>query len=552
MIETGKVPNEDYAEYLISTAKRTVKQEDSLIRQIVYTGLSAKTPDPINLGIIAPTSEGKTYPVIETLKLFPKEMVSKIGSMSTKVLVRHKGVLVDENNEPIGEKIKALKIQRLEHKKGDAEYQSITLQLQDLFDKAHYRIKLSSLILVFLEPPHHELWTLLKPILAHDSYFIEHPFVDRTEHKGFEVKNIVTEGFPACIFCSAKDESDWPVWPEIVTRFLITSPNMKQDKYKESNILIGMRKGLPGLLQKQLIVSDDQIELARNCCRYVLQEIESRFAGQDPERPFNPVWIPYRDILAKALPATKGSDVRTAKRIFSFLNIVPLARLHLRPTLFYDVESLAIASLDDLGEVLRITHSLDGIPAYKLDFFKEVFCKCYQSKGESITSRELCEYVKITIGKNLTTDNMKKTYLNELQNAGYIDCRQKTKEEGDAREYIYWPVVDISNYTNSDRFDNYLQNPRINLSKTYDYPEKGWLLHEILAIKKYRMHFLDSERNQLTVEQFLDAYKPELLIRYFAKPLIVYKSQRLGRIQQIPEKEWSEQSRKISNWQTFL
>jgi hypothetical protein len=80
--------------------KKTVKQEDSLVRQICYTGLSAYTNDPINLGIIAPTSEGKTYPVIESIKLFPKEDVWLIGKMSTKMLVRQKGTLVDENNEP--------------------------------------------------------------------------------------------------------------------------------------------------------------------------------------------------------------------------------------------------------------------------------------------------------------------------------------------------------------------------------------------------------------------------------------------------------------------
>jgi hypothetical protein len=71
--------------------------------------LSAYTNDPINLGIIAPTSEGKTYPVIESIKPFPKEDVWLIGSMSTKLLVRQKGVLVDKYNDPLKPKIKELK-----------------------------------------------------------------------------------------------------------------------------------------------------------------------------------------------------------------------------------------------------------------------------------------------------------------------------------------------------------------------------------------------------------------------------------------------------------
>jgi hypothetical protein len=52
-----KVPDRDYVEYAIKTLKKTIKQEDALVRQICYTGLSAYTDDPINLGIIAPTSE---------------------------------------------------------------------------------------------------------------------------------------------------------------------------------------------------------------------------------------------------------------------------------------------------------------------------------------------------------------------------------------------------------------------------------------------------------------------------------------------------------------
>jgi hypothetical protein len=73
--EAPDIPNKEYSEYVVKIVKKTVKQEDSLIRQIVYTALSADTKDPINLGILAPTSEGKTYPVIESLQYFPKSKI---------------------------------------------------------------------------------------------------------------------------------------------------------------------------------------------------------------------------------------------------------------------------------------------------------------------------------------------------------------------------------------------------------------------------------------------------------------------------------------------
>jgi hypothetical protein len=102
--------NDDYVEYLIQIVKKTVKCEDSLIRQILYTGLSSYIrDDPINLGIMAPTSEGKTYPVEECIKFFPREDVYKVGSMSAKTLVRDKGMLVDKNLNPIEDKLRELK-----------------------------------------------------------------------------------------------------------------------------------------------------------------------------------------------------------------------------------------------------------------------------------------------------------------------------------------------------------------------------------------------------------------------------------------------------------
>ena len=101
--------DKDFAEFVINTARRTVKQENSLVRQIFYTAISKDTADPGNLGIVAPTSEGKTYPVIEVLKFFPTEDVHYIGRMSTMTLVRQKGILIDSNNKPVKDRLGNLK-----------------------------------------------------------------------------------------------------------------------------------------------------------------------------------------------------------------------------------------------------------------------------------------------------------------------------------------------------------------------------------------------------------------------------------------------------------
>ena len=136
---------------------------------------------------MAPTSEGKTYPVEETIKLFPKEDVYKIGSMSAKALVREKGILVDKYNQPLEERLKELRKNKNKTKDSE-EKEQITDQITELYEDSKYLIDLRGKILVFLEPPDKEVWAILKPILSHDSFEIEFPFVDKNERDGLYTK----------------------------------------------------------------------------------------------------------------------------------------------------------------------------------------------------------------------------------------------------------------------------------------------------------------------------------------------------------------------------
>jgi hypothetical protein len=79
------IPDQDYVNHIVNTVKKTVKCEDALVRQILYTAVSKNTSNPQNLGILCPTSEGKTYAVTETLGYLPKREVWNIGAMSPKV-----------------------------------------------------------------------------------------------------------------------------------------------------------------------------------------------------------------------------------------------------------------------------------------------------------------------------------------------------------------------------------------------------------------------------------------------------------------------------------
>jgi hypothetical protein len=511
--------NDDYVEYLIQIVKKTVKCEDSLIRQILYTGLSSYIrDDPINLGIMAPTSEGKTYPVEECIKFFPREDVYKVGSMSAKTLVRDKGMLVDKNLNPIEDKLRELKkkAKRLSKKNEQDEKEKIDEEIEKLYKDAKTLIDLRGKILVFLEPPDKEVWNILKPILSHDSFEIEYPFVNQTDKDGHETKKVIVRGWPSCIFCSARDESKWEMWSEVKSRFLTSSPNMIPQKYQESTKLIALRKGLPNSIQQLTIISDNEINLAKQCILLIKQKINDLSIQSNNSNGKISVWIPYAQLLQKELPSNKGTDVRLVKRIFSLLNIVPIVKLNLRNLLVLENEISIIADLQDLKEVLLITQSVEGIPQYKIDYLNNIFYPLYNSKtkpdsnsdgskqedNNGVTVRQLCEYFKHIEGKSISTDNMKKTYLNELINNGLIDYESS---KIDSRQYIYYPlgeplynttsvtynnhIENISSVPNLNRFDNFSQLHCVIYEKIMKNLNETWLFSEIIMLLGYRIDF---------------------------------------------------------------
>jgi hypothetical protein len=149
---------------------------------------------------------------------------------------------------------------------------------------------------------------------------------------------------------------------------------MVPEKYKQSVKLIAQTKGLPALIQQQIIRSEGEVELAKGCILYMKQKIT--------ELQTKDVWIPFLKLLEQEMPANKGTDVRFVKRIFSLLNLIPLLRSEQRKVLMLENQMSVIAEVEDLKEALEITQNFDGIPKYKKDFYNEIFYPCYKLKTE--------------------------------------------------------------------------------------------------------------------------------------------------------------------------
>ena len=80
-------------DYVINVITKEAPKEKRLTKQVLYTLFSAKSNDPLNLAINAPTGEGKTYVVQKVVDLFPKNDVISLVGMSEKALFHRPGTL---------------------------------------------------------------------------------------------------------------------------------------------------------------------------------------------------------------------------------------------------------------------------------------------------------------------------------------------------------------------------------------------------------------------------------------------------------------------------
>ena len=81
----------DPLRFTIDTILKEAKEESRLVKQILYSMLSAYTNYPINLAINSPSDEGKTYVLQKVGELFPKQDAMFLAGMTEKALFHRAG-----------------------------------------------------------------------------------------------------------------------------------------------------------------------------------------------------------------------------------------------------------------------------------------------------------------------------------------------------------------------------------------------------------------------------------------------------------------------------
>jgi hypothetical protein len=535
-------------QFSIDTILKEAKEESRLVKQILYTMLSAYTNNPINLAINSPSGEGKTYVLQKVGELFPKQDAMFLAGMTEKALFHRSGVLVIKNEVGEYQSIED-KSEQIDSEIEDKEYeragtkdrnlkQGLQSQINDLkrekkelLKDAKKLIDLSHKILVFLDSPRPELFNALMPLLSHDRYEVEYEFVDT--NNGIKTKSNILRGWPAVIFAQAIDYSHYQRYPEIQRRFIITNPKMETSKYAAAVDLICDKFGLPDFAYQSKIVSDSDKERACQIIKGIKERITEICACVAPGK--SNVVIPYYECLKKSLSKQKAFDMTVANRFLGFLSLLPIINTDNRPRLIISnkaqltVQTIPFALFEDLRESMDLMQYANGVRPYILEWYNEVFLVAFSAKTEidsktnsrgeevkekrvALTSRELIDKTYDLRNKKLSTKQMLQNYITPLLNENYVDS---IDSELDKRAHIYFPVLESSKSSKlflSDERNNILHQSRLSISDSTLYPDKPYIIskiEEVLGYSSDKQVFVEiknHEGNDITSEDIASQY----------------------------------------------
>jgi len=286
---------------------RTVKHDKMTSNLILKAGLSSYTKEPLNVFLRGESSIGKTYVVVNSLTVFPKDDIWFLGGLSPTALVHDRGLLVDANNEPIEFLSKPEKDATPEEKEAYERF-------REKMKTAHYLVDLQGKILVFLEAPNFETFSKLRPVLSHDVWEISYKFTDKTSKGGpLQTMHVIIRGWPATIFCSTNER----FVQDLATRSFTFTPETTEAKYKDANILTGSKIAFPWKYEQDL--THGLLESYVTYFKNHMKELQAI--------------IPFAETFGALFPAKFPRSMRDFKHVLGLIQVSALFHLAQRPLL---------------------------------------------------------------------------------------------------------------------------------------------------------------------------------------------------------------------------
>ena len=426
--ETARIFSElgDLKKRAINCISKSVLHEEKNIEKLLDTGMSAFTGEPINLIVEGPPSEGKTFMIVNTLKVFPEEYLEIYRDASPKSFTRERGQLAlrkIENEEKtfvtttenpftheeqtVGEYKEWLEN---EINNEDSEYDQgkLSSQLYWLKKNLVTLIDLEHRIVVFLDRPQPELWRSLLSVLSHDTYFTETLFVEGTGT--LYTKHVVYKGWPAFIFATTKDEVI--NFHDLESRFEVTEPVMSPDKYTDATAakldkLYGIEK-----------TDDSELRVIRRDVKTIIQYLIAPNRKVSPVTPIKPDQV-FRTLFNIENQKIQSGDLmRKIPRLLLHVGLNCLWHLNQRVMLQKGEDERVLIAADDLRSIsktygeLEVNALLAGFPVSNYEFLTKVLMPKFiklQDDEEHREERVLQKDVRIALGEYVRAS--KQTYL---------------------------------------------------------------------------------------------------------------------------------------------
>jgi hypothetical protein len=444
-----------------------VKNDEDLVEHLLRVGFSSFTSNPLNLAVMAPTSEGKTWAITHTLKLF--ENAHFFTGATPKTFFYETGELIDKDGNRIQERVDELRATIADKSAKKSDRLAARGELRELSSGSATRVNLEGRLLVFLDAPEHSLWNALKPLLSHDLMNSTYSTVDKTSVGAQRTKKIILHGWPACVFASARDEDQWAMWPELRTRFGVVSPSSNPSKYYEANRLTSKLFGLPSFLLKKEF-PESMERAAKDEVKRIRQAIESlrllgHSEGGGSERD-NFSFNPFAAWLDENFPHDVGSKMRAFRNLHSYINLSAFMNFDRRPRIIIDGHPRAlVVAREDVASSLRlILGSFSSeIPPHKIAFYREFVIPAWEAKARSelpmkkgkdeklvpddrplkdgdykpLTVSDVVDYCN-GHGNGIGPNRVRDTYLKSLLE---VDLVKEEADPADRRRSLYTPKI---------------------------------------------------------------------------------------------------------------
>ena len=377
-----------------------VKYDAVAKRMVFLTALSAYSDCPLNLFVRAPSSTGKTFVTMQTVKYFPQEDVWLLGGLSPTAIYHDYGEWHDENDN-------IMDMRAIDWKDKS--------NLPDM-SKWKYVVDLKNRILVFLESPHYETYMRLRPILSHDAYEMRYSFTEKSGRGTMRTKHIYLRGWPATVFCSVNPQYQ----EELATRSINITPEMTDKKYEASIQMQGERASNPWKYENP----DPMMLLLRTNLRDT----------SDAMRKFLAV-LPYGTELGQCYPHEQPRDMRDFSKLLSIIQQHTYLHLWQRPWLVEaDCEGrrIVLSTMRDFKNAMEVfayvaETTRSGLPGNVLSFFNEVLA-AYHDKNEYLTYSDIVDTYRDVYRTSKSRETLKRSYLNPLMEAGWIDEEESTED----------------------------------------------------------------------------------------------------------------------------